>query len=242
MKNMKKSLSALLILVVVFGVVSVVNSVSAIQGGDTGGTNSLGITVPPCPTDKEPGCNTPLNVGSLDQVKTAGLSVNGFTAYSDSKFHQDVTLSELSADSNDRTVCADNSGKLVFCNPPGQMKVSASYNLDLFVSGVQGFNQQVATSTGNKNIYGQHDAFTGAISFQPTWDKNLGLPPDGVDVELTQNGAEKDCLLLMNSDYYKYNEGSSQTLSFLSFTFAQSDAITVEANSAGSCAPRNPHS
>jgi hypothetical protein len=217
MKNnmkIKKSLSALFILVLVFGVVSVVNRVFA--GPYTGPT---GFSFPDCPSTT-PGCNTPVNIGSQQQVKTGPLAVTAFLASGNSEFAQDVSVDELAGSNPDRTVCADTNGKLVFCNMPGSVFVSANYNMSLLVSGITGFSQSSPTSG---NYTGTHTAFTGEVAFTPTWTAG-NLPPNGVIIELLKNNAALDCHTILDG-----HSPNGSIYYFHSATFALSDSIAVEA-------------
>ncbi|MFA6524196.1 MAG: hypothetical protein WC264_02390 [Candidatus Paceibacterota bacterium] len=61
----------------------------------------------------------PINVGTSPQVMNSKLSVNSFLATNNTLFSGGVKLNNL-ADTNateNRPICADNTGKIVVCNP-----------------------------------------------------------------------------------------------------------------------------
>jgi hypothetical protein len=241
MKNnmkIKKSLSALFVLVLVLGVVSIINNAWATGGSYTAPTAPF----PSCDSSVA-GCNTPLNVSSLVQIKPGdlyvgansanfisanGIATKAFYASQNSEFAQNVTVDQLSQASSDRSVCADTNGKLVLCNTPGAVSVVGGYNMKLQVSGINGFSQTTPTAG---SYTGSHNGFTGPISVA-SWTNGATLPPSGVDVELLVNNAEKECFLVKPSSGF---QGQLPSFQYDSFTYSFSDSISVQANSAGSC-------
>jgi len=62
----------------------------------------------------------PINVGTSPQVKNSKLSVNSFLAANNASLYGNVKLNYLT-DSNateNRSICADNDGKIVLCAYP----------------------------------------------------------------------------------------------------------------------------
>src|ERR1035437_2693652 len=106
--NKKKFTSTLVALVLALGIVFGINYVLADFTSPT-------ASFPACDPSTTPACNTPINVGTLPQVKPGGLSVNAFIAYMNSEFKQVVTVDQLSGGDVEK-VCSDSTGKLVRCD------------------------------------------------------------------------------------------------------------------------------
>ncbi|MDE2030638.1 MAG: hypothetical protein KGI58_00005, partial [Patescibacteria group bacterium] len=216
--NTKKFTSTLVALIIALGIVSAINYVSAYSAPT--------FTFPNCPTTTD-GCNTPINVGSTTQTKSGNLNVAGTTnqlsnlgfittsilATSNSEFQQGVTVDQLK-NSVDHTVCVDPNGKLVLCNAPGSVTVSASYNQSLAVSGIAGYTQSPTPLISGNTTTGTHSAFTGSITVTVG---GSSIAP-GAQVGLSVNGSQVSC----------YNAASPKTITFSSRSYALSDSILVD--------------
>jgi hypothetical protein len=71
---------------------------------------------PNCPTT-DGGCNQPINIGTTNQVKNGGLSVNGFLASAGAEFAQGVQFDQLANApyAGDRSTCVNNVGAIKVC-------------------------------------------------------------------------------------------------------------------------------
>ena len=73
------------------------------------------------PKNNVPG---PINEGISNQIKDGGLSVNAFTARGNSLFYQPVKVYSFIG-GNNKTLCADNCGNVVFCDATADLCPSA---------------------------------------------------------------------------------------------------------------------
>ena len=73
------------------------------------------------PANNVPG---PINEGPSSQIKNGGLSVNAFTARGNSLFYQPVKVYSFIG-GNNKTLCADNCGNVVFCDATADLCPSA---------------------------------------------------------------------------------------------------------------------
>jgi hypothetical protein len=155
--KIKKTLSTLFILVIVFGVVSVINSVH-------GDYTNPPANFPSCDAASVAACNTPLNVGSKLQTRDGelhidnGLSTQTLYASKDSEFVQDVYLDKLANKGYSTggypaylsaALCADKDGKVVTCKDSNSQTWSDSaYNSnDLVEVTLRLTSQQAGTSS-----------------------------------------------------------------------------------------------
>lgn len=166
-----------------------------------------------------PACNTPINVGTKEQVKNGSLSVNAFTAYMDSEFYQGLTVDQL-ADGAEHYVCVDGSGKFVMCS--GTVHVSpAAYDQTLYVTGIPGFNQPAGGT--NTTYDGSHSTgFTAAIQVQVTDGSST---PPSTNIQVTDNGTVVGCVPVPTT--------TPATLTFPSATYGIFDSIGISANLGG---------
>jgi hypothetical protein len=88
---MKNSFQMINRVAVITGLVLGAFALAALANWTSPGAPGAAITPPNCPTG-DYGCDAPINVGSIDQVKDAGLSVKAFTAYLNSYFAANVGI------------------------------------------------------------------------------------------------------------------------------------------------------
>jgi hypothetical protein len=154
----KTIFSKIAVLVLGLGMAVAVSYVSADWTAPT-------TSAPLCPAGS-PGCDAPVNVGTVGQVKDGSLSVNAFIANMNALFKQDVTLDKFKAGAtrpvsagNEELLCTDKAGKVVSCdnliNANGNLVISMTDYCGLGLSAPSEPSQLDYYRTGNAvHIFG----------------------------------------------------------------------------------------
>ena len=219
--NTKSLFSSLFVLVVVLGVVAAVNRVHGDFAGPTASFPSCASSVM--------GCNTPINVGTTDQVKQASLSVYGFLANQNARFKGAVEVDSLINSGNyNNTLCADPSGNIKLCTSLPTVQIIAGYGENLAVSGIAGFNQNPSPAMsgssggqfgqgggGGQEVDGTHTPFVGQVYALVSGSTFTS----GAQLALYKSGMMEKC----------WNITSAGGHTFPTIEFEQNDTIQVTA-------------